>query len=141
MAARINPNLAKIHRGYLVSEVAELFQVHRNTVRDWIKNGLPVCDNQRPILILGRDLREFLQAKQKSRKRPCKPDEMFCLKCRSPQLPLDNVVNYIPHTIERGKLTARCSCCGSVVNRFSSLANAIELSTVFEVNLGGDSST
>jgi hypothetical protein len=32
-----NPRLAKIHRNYTVEEVANVFGVHRNTVRQWIK--------------------------------------------------------------------------------------------------------
>ena len=31
--------------------LAALLNVHRNTVRDWIKRGLPTCDDQRPVLI------------------------------------------------------------------------------------------
>ena len=63
MATR-HPNyrLAKIHRNYTVEEVARLFGVHRNTVREWIKRGLPTSDDKRPKLILGRDLIAFLQA-------------------------------------------------------------------------------
>ena len=48
-----NPRLAKIHRNYTVEEVASLFGVHRNTVREWVKRGLPTSDDQRPMLILG----------------------------------------------------------------------------------------
>jgi transposase len=40
MAKRPNPNLAKIHRNYTVEEVANLFSVHKNTVRLWVKDGL-----------------------------------------------------------------------------------------------------
>ena len=91
MPKRITPNLAKIHRGYLVSEVAEVFGVHKNTVRAWLRDGLPVCDDQHPMLILGRDLKAYLQSKQRQRKRPCKVDEMYCLKCRAPKTPMGNL--------------------------------------------------
>ena len=57
-----NHRLAKIHRNYTVDEVANLFAVHRNTVRQWIKSGLPTTDSRRPLLILGRDLVAFLKA-------------------------------------------------------------------------------
>jgi hypothetical protein len=36
-----NPRRAKIHRNYTVAEIATLYTVHRNTVREWIKHGLP----------------------------------------------------------------------------------------------------
>ena len=44
MSKRPNPNLAKIHRNYTVEEVADLFSVHKNTVRLWVKNGLATND-------------------------------------------------------------------------------------------------
>ena len=65
MAKRLNPNLVKIHRNYTVEEVANLFSVHKNTVRLWVKDGLATNDDKRPMLILGSDLKSYLQAKRK----------------------------------------------------------------------------
>jgi len=141
MSKRVNANLAKIHRSYFVSEVAETIGVHKNTVRVWIKDGLPICDNAYPILILGRDLREYLRAKQNNNKRPCKANEMYCLKCRAPKEPMGNMVDYHPKTATRGQLTALCSSCESIINRFTTLDKANELSTVFEVSIGGTNNT
>ena len=59
---RPNPRLVKIHRNYTVEEIACLFGIHKNTVRSWIKMGLPVTDNCRPQLILGSELAAFLGA-------------------------------------------------------------------------------
>ena len=50
-----NPRLAKIHRNYTVEEVAGLYGVHRNTVREWVRRGLPTIDDRRPMLIVGTD--------------------------------------------------------------------------------------
>ena len=38
---RLNPRRVKIHRCYTVEEVAKLFGAHKNTVRGWLKAGLP----------------------------------------------------------------------------------------------------
>ena len=72
---RPNPRLAKIHRNYTVEEIASLYGVHKNTVRQWIKDGLPTSDHRRPLLVLGRDLAEFLHNKRRKNKRTCKPGE------------------------------------------------------------------
>ena len=93
MGKRFNPNLAKIHRNYTVEEVACLFGVHKNTVREWVKQGLPATDDRRPMLILGCELRNFLQLKRTKNKRKCKPFEFYCVRCKSPQCPAKEWLN------------------------------------------------
>jgi transposase len=46
----MNPNKAKIYRSYTVEEIANLFCVHKNTVRAWLKAGLPICDDRKPTV-------------------------------------------------------------------------------------------
>ena len=98
-----NPRLAKIHRNYTVDEVASLFRNHRNTVREWVKRGLPTSDNKRPMLILGRDLSAFLQARRAKNKRPCQPGEIYCVRCRAPKAPAGDMADYQPVTGTLGK--------------------------------------
>src|SRR5216683_7791116 len=81
-----NPRLVKIHRNYTVEEIALRFGVHKNTVREWVKRGLPtVADKKRPMLILGADLAAFLQARRAKNKRTCQAGEIYCVRCRSPK--------------------------------------------------------
>jgi excisionase family DNA binding protein len=117
-----NPRLAKIHRNYTVEEVASLFGVHRNTVREWVKRGLPTNDDRRPMLILGRDLHAFLQAKRTKNKRTCKPGEIYCVRCRAPRAPAGEMVDYQPVTETLGNLIAICSECDAMMHRRVSLA-------------------
>ena len=56
-----NHRKCKIHRSYTVEEVTELYDVHPKTVRNWIQKGLPIFDDIRPLLILGTDLKLFIQ--------------------------------------------------------------------------------
>ncbi len=119
---RPNPRLVKIHRNYSVEEIALLFGVHKNTVRTWIKSGLPLCDDRRPLLILGRDLAAFLKAKREKNKRPCGVGEMYCLRCRTPQKPASNMVDYQALNQKTGNLVAICSVCESIMNRRVSIA-------------------
>ena len=50
MSRHPNYRLVKIHRNYTVEEIACLLSVHKNTVRNWFKTGLP------PLIVRGRPL-------------------------------------------------------------------------------------
>ena len=117
-----NPRLAKIHRNYTVDEIAGLFDVHRNTVRQWLKQGLPTSDGRRPMLILGRDLAAFLSARRAKNKRTCRPGEIYCVRCRAPRAPAAGMVDYTPSTATLGNLVAICSTCETMIYRRVSLA-------------------
>ena len=119
---RYNPNRAKMHRNYTVEEVASLYGVFKGTVRAWIKAGLPVLDDKRPILILGSDLAAFHQAKRVKNKQQCQPGEMYCVRCRAPKSPALGMADYKPITGTMGNLIAICPACGSIMNRRASLA-------------------
>ena len=117
--AKRHPNhrLAKIHRNYTVEEVAALFGVHRNTVREWIKRGLPTTDSKRPMLILGRDLAAFLQVRRSKNKRTCQPGEIYCVGCRAPKNPAGDMADYQPVTTALGNLMGICPNCESMMYR------------------------
>lgn len=118
---RPNPRLAKIHRNYTVEEVASLYSVHRNTVREWIKRGLPSSDDRRPMLILGRDLLAYLQAQRTKNRRTCQPGEIYCVRCRSPKVPAGDMADYEAVTETLGNLIAICSDCETLMYRRVSL--------------------
>ena len=118
-----NHRRVKVHRSYTVGEIASLFGIHKNTVRAWVKAGLPTCDNKRPVLILGRDLIAFLQARRAKNKRPCRAGEIYCVRCRSPRSPAGDMADYVPVTEKFGKLTAICPNCDCIIYRCVNLAN------------------
>lgn len=117
-----NPRIVKIHRSYTVEEVATLLGKHKNTVRDWIKRGLPALVEKRPTLILGGALRKFLDSKRAAGKRPCQPGEMYCFGCRAPRKPAGNMADYVPLTDTLGKLIALCPGCGKLMSQHASIA-------------------
>ncbi len=117
--AKHHPNhrLVKIHRNYTVEEAADLFGIHKNTVRVWVKAELPVVADKRPMLILGRDLAAFLQVRRTRNKQTCRPGEIYCVRCRVPKLPAGDMAEYQPITEKCGNLTAICPDCESMMNR------------------------
>ncbi|MDB4441931.1 helix-turn-helix domain-containing protein [bacterium] len=122
-----NYRLVKIHRNYTVEDIANLFGIHKNTVRRWVKAGLATSDNKRPMLILGHDLRAFLQARRVKNKQTCKPGEIYCVGCRAPKFPAADMAEYSPVTEKFGNLTAICPDCNSIMNRRVSLARIGEV--------------
>lgn len=117
-----NHRLVKIHRNYTVVEIVNLFGNHKNTVRGWIKAGLAISDDKRPMLVLGHDLVAFLQDRRKKNKHTCKPGEMYCVRCRSPKFPAADMAEYTPVTEKFGNLIAICPDCDLIMNRRVSLA-------------------
>ena len=130
-----NPHRVKIHRNYTVEEAARLLKKHKNTVRSWIKEGLPTIDDRRPKLILGRDLFDFLKAKRIKNKRPCKPGEMYCVRCRTPRAPAENMVEYQPKTESLGNLFGICPDCGTGMNRNVNPAKLAQIRGQMEITL------
>ncbi len=133
MPKLLNPNLVKIHRNYTVEEAAALFPIHKNTVRGWIKDGLPVCDDKRPTLILGTELRLYLQGKRKVRKRTCKSFELYCMRCRAPKRPAGNMVDFLPGVSTSGRLVGLCPDCNGVMNRYASLTSLDKIKQELDV--------
>jgi hypothetical protein len=130
-----NPCLAKIHRNYTVEEVARLYGVHRNTVRTWVRRGLPTNDDRRPTLILGIDLVGFLRARRARNKRTCKPGEIYCVRCRAPKEPAGYVADYQPVTETLGNLIAICSDCEAMMYRRVSLTKLAQVRGSLDITM------
>ncbi len=135
MAKRLNPNLSKMHYSYSVKEVGDLYNIHPHTVRNWIKKGLPVIDEQRPVLIHGLVLREFIRKQNTKQKHPCAINQIYCLACRKPQVPAGEMVDYVPSDERKGCLTGLCPVCDRVINKYFSFSNIDQIKQKLDVNI------
>lgn len=135
--AKRYPNhcLVKIHRSYTVAEVASLLNMHKATIRRWIKDGLSTIDEKRPKLILGQELRNFLQSRRAKKKQRCKQGQLYCLRCRAPKFPAGNMADYSPINGKSGCLIAICPDCDSIMNQYVSLARISEICEKIDIIL------
>ena len=117
---RLNPRRAQIHRSYSIAEAAVRFSVHRNTVRNWIKRGLPVVHASSGLLILGRELGPFLERAKAARRRKCGSGELYCLKCREPRRPRMGSLSVVLVSLSAANVAALCQTCGTRMHRRSS---------------------
>src|SRR6266536_4464459 len=108
-----NYRLVKMHRSYTVEEIARALGIHKNTVRQWIKTGLPLIDEKRPKVIQGQKLIVFLQTRRKKRKQTCLPGQMYCVRCRVPKRPAAGMAEFLPINEKVGNLRAICPDCQS----------------------------
>lgn len=132
-----NPNHhhVKIHRTYTVEEIANRFGIHKNTVRNWQKNGLATIDDRKPMLFYGQTLATFLKAKRTKNKRPCKIDEIYCIRCRSPKKPAGDMAEYLPVTATVGNLVAICPDCELIINRRISISKLEQFRGQMDITL------
>ena len=129
MAKKINTQIIKTRRSYTPREVMDLLCVSKLTVIRWMKEGLrPLKRNTRPLLIMGSDLKFFLNQKQQARKTKLKDDEYFCVRCQKavkPKRGTEKIVKTVKTIGKENKdqfnKLAICSICGAKICRFTSL--------------------
>ena len=135
MAKRYNPNRCKINRNYTLSEIAVLYGVHKSTVKAWLRRGLKRIDNQRPYIILGRDLKQFIKDLRSINKRSCELGEIYCMKCRMPRTPEQKSISFEAESSSYGRIKASCNVCQCVMNRYIRLTDLSLLQRHFAVIL------
>lgn len=118
MPRRANPRRVKSHFVYTVAEAAEALEVHKATVRRWIKGGgLLAANDRKPVLIDGRDLKQFLESRYRSARKKLAPGEFYCFGCRDGRSPDGGLIDYRPQTVDLGRLIGLCPCCGTEMHR------------------------
>ncbi|MCF2905523.1 DUF1804 family protein [Octadecabacter sp. CECT 8868] len=120
MAKRVSARKVKIHRQYTYESAAEALEVSIQTVRGWRSQGLAVLDGQKPHLILGHELKRFIESRTPKTSRKLGPDEFFCMSCRAPRKPYDRMAEYVPFNATRGRLVALCESCETSCSKFVS---------------------
>ncbi len=127
MASRNNSNRIKIHRNYTVVDASETLGVHPKTIRNWLKVGLPIVDEKRPLLINGSDLKVYLNQKRKAIIFHCEEHEMCCFRCKQAMKPSIESVQFIAKPAGMAHMTGECEECGCRMNKYVSWRNVNDI--------------
>ena len=130
---RYNVRLIKCTWPYTVQEIAELFEIHKNVVLRWFKEGLQADRSQRPFLLRGDELIRFLNERQNGRRHRCAPDEFFCFKCRVPRRAYLDMVDIVIVSPTRFRIRALCGVCDTVINKVQSVRDLAKIKNRFYV--------
>jgi len=110
-----------------------LYKIHKVTVRHWFKEGLSKIDENRPFLVRGSDLCEFLKNRQSKNKQKCKPDELYCMRCRESRKPKEMKVIIEKQAEKISRLKGVCSVCGTKMFRAFSAKNYQQITMNFKI--------
>jgi hypothetical protein len=128
-----NIRLIRRDYSYEIGEIVELFRLHPNSVRMWLKQGLPTIDGRRPTLIHGSELISFLGCRQTDRRKSCQPGEFFCCRCREPRAPWESVVDIEIRDERRLLLKGICEACEAPINRLGLVEKIDEYRSRFNI--------
>ncbi|MCR9149821.1 MAG: helix-turn-helix domain-containing protein [Rhodobacteraceae bacterium] len=120
-------------RSYTIPEAAEALGVSVGTVRGWVRLGLRLLSGQRPFLILGSDLRGYLEARRAKGRVRLAPEELYCLSCKAPRRPFGMLVDWHCQTAKTARMVGLCEACGGSCNRMVSARALPRIRTVFDV--------
>lgn len=109
--------------------------VHKNTVRNWLRQGLSTIDQRRPTLIMGRVLADYLRASRTKRKQRCGSGQIYCVKCRVPREPAGDMADYVPITPTSGNLRGICPVCDILIHRRVSWAKMNDIKGKLDLTL------
>ena len=123
---RIRPS-----KTYSLSEIAETLDRDIATVCRWVRDGLPTLGGQRPLIVLGSELKVWLRAKWSARKQPCQAGELFCCTCHKPKKPRPGSVRIVPNNEKTVSIKAECDVCGTRMTQIRSRAKIVEIEETF----------
>jgi hypothetical protein len=133
MAKRVSPRKVKIHNQYTYEQAANALGVSVQSVRLWRQSGLVVLDSQKPHLILGFALKDFLNKRRNKPERRLALDQFLCMACNAPRRAYGGMADYLPYTATRGRLEALCEACQGLCGKFASPSLCAELALTLTI--------
>ena len=146
MARKYNWRRIRKHFSYDVVQAAKTAECSVATIRNWIREGLPVMADQKPYLIDGHDLREFARQKSETLKWE-KPETnapwnyFACFRCKGYRKPYLLLVDYVPANPGKGRLVGICDACDGTIVKFCKAHQIPKFSATLDVTYQSGAST
>ena len=110
---RHNPRKAKSHRVYSDADVRALYDISRNTIRNWISSGLRPIEGLPQRLFTGAELNRFHAERALAARRKPSGPEIFCIPCGAQRAMAGNSVWLSSVSGVAGRLSWTCPACGA----------------------------
>jgi hypothetical protein len=132
---RFNAGIIKRNISYSFREIADLLGIHIGTINNWRMAGLKTIDKQKPFLVFGADLIDFINRNNRKNKQKCKPDEFYCCKCKQPQQSWENQADIKIINAKRLMIIGLCTKCGTVINKIGAVNKITEYKKIFNIQV------
>lgn len=129
----INTRIIRQKQSYSTQEIVDLLKVGISTVNRWYATGLMPIDNQKPFLVFGADLINFLNKKNRRGKTKSNADELFCCKCKIPRKSFENAATINIVNATKLMIIGACEICGTKMNKLGSSLKIEEYKKIFIV--------
>jgi hypothetical protein len=133
MGKRVTSRRIKTHSQYTYDQAATALGVSVQTVRGWRKAGLPVLTSKIPHLIIGAELKAFLDRRTSKSMLTLTLEQFRCMRCGGPVTAYGGMVDYAPLTPTRGVLSTLCATCEGACSKFASRTQVDDLSQILSV--------
>lgn len=133
MGKRANPMAVKASLTYTIDEAAQALGKNPATIRNWIKDGLPVMSSCKPYLMSGEAIRSYLREKYKASKRPLEADQLFCPSCGMGRKPVDMAVCVSEISPKTNLLKGLCIQCNRTATRMIAKSRVDEFAQTFTI--------
>lgn len=133
MAKAHNIHAVKSARVYTLPEAAKASGVSVGTLRNWVRAGLPILKAEKPYLVSGQVLKDWVKNRDRKARRKLLLHEMLCMRCKAASVPAGSMVDCIPQTSRTMRLTALCPHCGGAMHRMISTRQLPEFARLFDV--------
>jgi len=111
------------HRVYSVPQVMELYSVCRNTVSNWVSEGLRPSPGEGQQLFRGEELKRFHEVRRTKARQSLRHGQFKCFTCKALVFPDVGSVEVSTDAKRGPKAFAACPNCGA---RNSKLLNKVE---------------